>query len=363
VAEKGSSGDGVMSDPTWTILLERGVVQGEYPAVVGTDSPWYIKTLLGCCGWLAALFIVGFIGTAFQVVFDTPIIAGVVGAMLAAGAFVLLRLDANEFVEHLGLATSVAGQGLMIFCIFELIDHGGGVAWLLVAMLQAALAVLMPNFVHRVVSTLLAALAVAMACNELHIPYGIGGIVMFGASWCWLNEFRYPRRIKTVHAIGYGLTVALVALKATSIFGYGTPGRLFSQEHHFYTQPWLGELVIGAVTLFVVYRILRSYHVPLNGRLSMTAMLTALLICAVSMTVQGVTVGMVIVSLGFFRANRVLLGLGIVSLLFYTSSYYYLLDTTLLAKSQSLLVVGLTLLAVRWGVCTMFPVKNNARES
>ncbi len=60
------------------------------------------------------------------------------------------------------------------------------------------------------------------------------------------------------------------------------------------------------------------------------------------------TAGMVVMLLGFAGGNRVLLGLGIVSLLFYISSYYYLLDATLLAKAQILLIVGLVLLAVRW---------------
>jgi uncharacterized membrane protein len=72
---------------------------------------------------------------------------------------------------------------------------------------------------------------------------------------------------------------------------------------------------------------------------------------------------MVIICFGFFCANRVLLGLGIVSLLFYISSYYYLLDTTLLDKSQSLLVVGLILLFVRWLMHTIIPVQNEAEHA
>ena len=50
-----------------------------------------------------------------------------------------------------------------------------------------------------------------------------------------------------------------------------------------------------------------------------------------------------------------LLGLGIASLLFYISSYYYLLDATLFAKAQTLLIVGLVLLAVRWLMVRIMP--------
>ena len=81
------------------------------------------------------------------------------------------------------------------------------------------------------------------------------------------------------------------------------------------------------------------------------------------MEVQGITVGIVILVLGFSGANRVLLGLGSVSLLFYISSYYYLLDTTLLDKSLSLFIVGLVLLIIRWLMSHILPIKKGTRHA
>ena len=59
--------------------------------------------------------------------------------------------------------------------------------------------------------------------------------------------------------------------------------------------------------------------------------------------------------LGFLGGNYVLLGLGVISLLFYTAAYYYLLEATLLAKSATLLAVGLVLLIVRGGMIRLWP--------
>ena len=117
------------------------------------------------------------------------------------------------------------------------------------------------------------------------------------------------------------------------------------------------------VTLYVVWHLLQRYGQAISERLSITALLGTLLLCAVSMEVQGITVGMFIILLGFAGANRVLLGLGIVSLLFYVSSYYYLLDATLLAKSQTLLIVGLVLLILRWLMLRILPVKKEAQDA
>ncbi|MCK4837205.1 MAG: DUF4401 domain-containing protein [Desulfobulbaceae bacterium] len=347
----------------WSLLQENGVVQGEQPEKGVSGSLWYVKTLLAFSGWLAAIFILGFIGAAFEFVFRNSGFAGIVGVMMIAGAFFMLRIPANEFVEHLGLATSMAGQALIVYAIFDLADHNEITAWLLLAILQAALVAFMPNFVHSVFSALAAAMAFSMAFIEMDIPYIIGGVVMFGASFCWLNEFRYPKQMEKIRAIGYGLVLALIALKGTTLFGYRTFGKRFSPNHEFWTQPWLGEIIIGAVTVYIVWSLLQRYGQPIKGRLSITALLATLLVCGVSTNVQGITVGMVIVCLGFFSANRVLLGLGIVSLLFYISSYYYLLETTLLDKSQSLLVVGLILLFVRWLMHFIIPVDNEAQHA
>jgi uncharacterized membrane protein len=126
--------------------------------------------------------------------------------------------------------------------------------------------------------------------------------------------------------------------------------------------PRVGEMLTGVVAIYVVWHLLQRYGQRISERITITALLGAILLCAVSMEVQGITVGMVIVLLGFAGANRVLTGLGVLSLLFYISFYYYLLNTTLLAKSQTLLVVGMVLLLLRWLMLTIIPVNQEAKH-
>jgi len=352
------------TDQIWRLLQESGIVLGEQPDKGISGSPWYVNALLAFSGWLAAIFILGFIGSAFLGIFQHSDVAGIVGGVMIVAAFALLRLSANEFVEHLGLATSMAGQVLLVYAIFDFFYPTHlSVAWLLLAILQAVLVVVMPSFVHRVFSAFVAAIALSMAFDKMGIPYVIGGVVMFGASFCWLNEFRYPQHMKKMRAVGYGLVLALVALKGATLFGYRLLGGWFLHEPGSLTQSWLGEIIIGVITLYIVWSVLQRYGQPMRGRLSVTTLLATLLVCAVSIKVQGITVGMVIICLGFLGANRVLLGLGIISLLFYISSYYYLLNTTLLDKSQSLFITGLALLCVRWLLLNIIPVQNEAEHA
>jgi uncharacterized membrane protein len=352
------------TEQMWDTLRQAGLIEGAVPETGKLESPWYVKVLLAFSGWLAAVFLLGFIGMGFEFVFNNSSAAFIIGGIMIGGAFVILRIPKNEFFEHLALAVSLAGQALVVFAIFEISNHNEEIAWMLVALLQVSLAVIMPNFVHRVFSSFFAAFSFSMTLTIMGWHYVVSATVMLLAAMCWLNEFNYPQHMRKIRAIGYGLVLALILLKGTALFGYRTMGwRLLLNQSGLWTKVWLGEVLIGAVTLYVVWHLLRRYNQTISARLSLTALLGALLLCAVSMKVQGITIGMVIMLLGFSGSNRVLLGLGITSLLFYISSYYYLLDMTLLDKSQSLFIIGLVLLIIRWLMLHILPVKKETRHA
>ena len=299
------------SEQIWATLIRVGAVKGSVPEAGKLESPWYVKLLLAFSGWLAAIFLLGFIGMGFEFVFKNSTAAFIVGGMMIGGAFAILRIPKNEFIEHLALAGSMAGQALVIFAIFDISNRNEKIAWLLVALLQVPLAVVMPSFVHRVFSSFVAAFAFSMSLTMMGWPYVISGVVMLLAAWCWLNEFRYPQHMRKIRAIGYGLVLALIQLKGTALFGYRTMGWRSAQNHsELWIKPWMGELLIAAVTLYVVWHLLERYGQAISERLSITALLGTLLLCAVSMKVQGITVGMVIILLGYVGTNRVLLGFG-----------------------------------------------------
>ncbi|MGD9159275.1 MAG: DUF4401 domain-containing protein [Desulfobacteraceae bacterium] len=337
------------AEHVWKTLEKQGIVQGIRPENGSPDSPWYVKALLGFSGWLAAVFIIGFIGAGFQSIFKDRIALSVVGIIMIAVAYVLLHIPKNEFMEHMALAASLAGQVLLVIAIFKITKHNKPAAWMFLAFIQVALAVLMPNFVHRVFSSFIAALAFTMTFNEMDIPYVVSGIIMFITALCWLNEFKIPKHMKKIRAVGYGFTLALIVLKGASLFASRGIGLDFTEKQGMlWGHPWMGEIITGLVMIYVVWILLQRYGLTFHDRTAIACLIAAILVCAVSMKVQGITVGIVILLLGFSGSNRVLMGLGIISLLFYISSYYYMLDTTLLKKSMILFIVGIVLLGVRW---------------
>ena len=93
---------------------------------------------------------------------------------------------------------------------------------------------------------------------------------------------------------------------------------------------------------------MQRYHLPVSSLYYKVVIVGALVLCGFSLEAQGITVAVMIVLLGFSTSNYVLQGLGIVSFLYYISSYYYMLNITLVEKAQILLILGLTMLTARW---------------
>lgn len=281
---------------------------------------------------------------AFFAVIEDSTASLIVGGLLIGGAYRLLRAPKNDFYEHL----SLTGQILATWAIFNFSGDTVEAFWLLTALLQTLLAAVMPNFTHRVFSSFIATFCFANALALMGAPYVFGSVIMFIASWHWLNEFRYPQQLQKMHAIGYGLVLAMVSSTGSVLYGYGiTEWPAASNQSEPWVQPWVGEVLIGAVMLYVIWQLLQQHYQAISAQAKAGILLAALLLCAASMEAQGVTIGMTILLLGFAGSNRTLLGLGIISLLFYICSYYYFLNATLLAKAQTLFVTGLALLAIR----------------
>ena len=345
-----------LPETTWMTLVQAGIVQGPAPKTEIPESPWYVKGLLAISGWLAACFFLFFIGIGFVAIIKSGPVSFTVGSLMIAGAFAIIRLPKNEFWEHMALALSFAGQGLIVWSFLEIWKNHDEWIWLLVGLLEVFLAIVIPNFVHRVASTSIAAFALSRALSFTGGLSILISLILVLAAYLWLNEFWSVRHLKTVQAFGYGLVLALIELKGSTVFGTMMLGEHSPHGH-------MEDLLAVGVNLYIVWQLLQRYDQPITGRLGMMAVVGTLILGIVSIGAQGITIGMAIMVLGFAGSNRVLLGLGITSLLFFISMYYYQLNATLLVKAQVLLIVGIVLLACRWAMGYWFPKEPKANHA
>ncbi|MGD8526086.1 MAG: DUF4401 domain-containing protein [Thioalkalispiraceae bacterium] len=337
----------------WQALKQHELVQGECPAQEQLESPWYVRLMIGIAGLIASSFLLGFIGSLFVLVFENRYVAMVLGlAMMALAYKVFKGKPGNDFVAVMALVCSLAGQALFAFGVFDirLFSIGSSFSWFIVGLLQAALAWYMPNSLHRVWSAFAAAMALSIALTHQQIYFIQAPLLGAAVAWIWLNELNWSSRLPVIKPIGYGLTVALLYQESKGLF-FNFMWHMASRPlrlDELWLKPWMGEVLIGMTLLVVVWQLLVRHRVAFPGRVANTTLAATLLLVMASLEMTGLGLGLVIILLGFANGNRLLTSIGLVSLLFYLSSYYYLLDNTLLDKSRILLLTGLVLLAAYW---------------
>lgn len=340
----------------WQRLQQRGLVEGEQPPADASSSPWYVRVMLGIAGWIGACFLLGFVGIAFVAVMESALASILVGLLCCGGAcFIFRAAKDNDFLAQFGLAVSFAGQGLVIYGIFKDAHSESALAFLLVAAFEAALALLVPNAIHRVLATAGAMLALAFAIERSGLHGVAPAIAAAGVAAVWLKRELWAGKGEVWRPIGYGLTLALLQIESTRLFDF--------YRHWFHDQPdWLARYapVLGALLMLVVLvwatvSLLRQEHIALDGKAGVAALLAAVLTGVLSFSAPGVAAGVLILVLGFACGNRILLGLGLIGLLGFISHYYYQMHSTLLVKSAVLAITGIALLIARLALHQCFP--------
>lgn len=328
-------------------LIQAGVTLNEpaTPAPLGT--PWFVRVLQAFSGWLAALFLLGFIAMGLVFVVESPAASLGIGLAMIGGAFVLLRMARSDVLEHLALAISLAGQLLMAWAAAEFWNESTYLWWSLLG-LQSVLALVMPSYVHRVFSAFAASLALYMALATGALEHAASGLVLLAVTLLWLNEFRWPHRIRSVQAWGYGLLVGLLVMQGLA-HSSGQPLWFWFEGQISGTgawiDPWLSILLLALTLASLLHSVLQAHR---SFMLYWRAALGVALILLISLYLPAVVQGVVLLLLGFAIGHRLLVGQGVFSLLLAIGSYYYWLDTTLLIKALTLIVIGVMLLSLRW---------------
>jgi uncharacterized membrane protein len=334
---------------TWQKLQTKELVSGQYQTTDTLSSPWFVKLLLAFSGWVSSLFILGFFLLTLNDVIDNSIVCLSIGVALILLAYTLLKNNPHEFLEHLMLATSLAGQALIAWTFFanEWLDSPL-ISWLTLFALQGLLSAFMPHYVHRVCSAIFASIALIISCHYLNISLVSSATLLFTVTLLVLNEWRFPHFQIPFEAISYGIVLVLIPLQTSTSLGYEVSYWLNEHNSNQMINHYLDEILLMLVMFYLVLSLIKrsTFHFTSIHRITIIG--TTLCFCLLSLQAPGITVGLAILVLGFSNSNRILQGLGISALLYYIGSYYYILELTLLHKAASLLIVGLFLLLIRF---------------
>lgn len=334
----------------WNLLLQGDVVAGELPERQA-GSPWYITVLLAFSGWLASLFVLLFFGAALSALLEIHWLSAMIGIWMLVPSYVLPRLDSKTvFLESGSLAIGLAGQALFYYSIafyFGNFDIGTGF-WFLILITQFVILVTIPYFLHQMFASLGFSAGIFLFLGSLSMEAFVPGILMLCFSFCMIYEFRFGKYSDRMRSGTYGLVIAAIV---------GLNMHWFNVWNLSEWKWWIvtGRGFTGLVSFAILAHIAYHYTRDIKNRVFQISLLAALLMIIITWNLQGVLLGSVLLALGYFRANLLIWGLGILSLLWSVSFYYYLWEVTLLEKSIYLFVVGVGLLSMKW-ILSSLPV-------
>jgi Domain of unknown function (DUF4401) len=303
-------------------LQSRGLVAaapGDPAAEAGAtnDRPWFIGLLLGASGWLAGLFMLGFVALLFRP--GTPPAAALAGLMLLAAAWGLFEADRDgAFVTQLALALSIAGQCLVLFALNEHADRIGPIA-ASALVLQVALALVMPSTLHRLLSAFFATIAWALTVR----------FALFGEPGFWYGERDVAASLGasvngwllTWLPVG-GAIALLLRLEPDWMARGGSP----------VLRPVLTGLVVGLAFATVASQPFESWRGLGSDPAAQHGLALWPLLSALAALGGGAA--------AFALRSRALLGGCMLASLLHVSHFYYALGASLLFKSLLMLAMG-----------------------
>ncbi|HEY8907532.1 MAG TPA: DUF4401 domain-containing protein, partial [Rhodoferax sp.] len=282
--------------------------------------PWYISLLLGVSGWLAGVFMLGFVAMLFRP--DSTGAAAVSGVVLLAAAWGLYQADREgAFTSQLALALSIAGQCLMLFAINE---HRHSIAAIAgsAIVLQAVMVLLMPNPLHRTLSTLFAMIAWAVM-----LRFGL----FDEPEW---NSSRADAPSLAPALLGWVL--AWGPMLAALWWLVRTEAQWMARGWAAVVRPVLVGLIVGLAFATLASQPFEEF------RWWGTAQARPAWLALWPLLSAGAALSAV--AAAFALRSRALIGACIVAVLLHISHFYYALGTSLLIKSLLMLAMGVALL-------------------
>ena len=329
-------------------------------------SPWFISLLFGFSGVFASLFFIGFLTLILDNtgLLDSTLALFIIGAILSViGGFLFYnaRIRHSPFWNSLAFAITLAGQGYIAYALLAS-EIAEPLNIMLLLLVQLLMTVAIPNFIYRLLSATLALSCLFYLLNYYHLSEVSLGLLALITSVTHLQRYRLAAFIPTkwrmnaleiTNAIGYASAYVLLSISVYFIAAeYGNSFANFNSLNNygeaFSYNYYLAQGLLTLASLYAAYLILKRYHIKLLSTAGLLISAAIVLLGIMSIYVSGLLATSLIIIIATANSQRVLLGLSVIALVGYIFWYYYQLDTSLLVKSASMLVIGIALLLLRW---------------
>ena len=324
-------------------LQQAGVVDTEQTQRLAQHgSPWWLQLLLGFAAWIASLLIISsFVGPLLALSDNNAV--RLFAAVILLATAIWLATQTQEFLQHMSVAIALAGQGLLVYALYDLFGQQEDVPRYASALISGLLLFSPLNQLHQRVSLSIAAACLLSLLSSAAALAVVSSVLAATAVWLWCNRphwasFAQASRIKSL------LEVTTVAALALTLFGQSLlwlDAGYYRLDHQLDMARALYSALGSVLLISTIFWLSRLATVP-----SRLALLTiAVVLCILLYPASGLLVSTALMLACFYACSRNWYALCLLSMLLAISQFYYSLQLNLLHKSGILALSGITLLA------------------
>ncbi|SUI65665.1 DUF4401 domain-containing protein [Shewanella morhuae] len=351
----------------WQTLYAQGKVKSPH-APETQDTPWYIAVMQAFAAWIAALFLLGFMASLLNVVFDQneediALVVGIVYLGIGLGFYLLAK--PQIFVQQFAFAVCLSGLLGIAWGLYNIFGYDFSLAWYLC---MASILLLLWGLINHSLAQFVFAFCVS-ACfvgiaAQINLFYLCPSVLVLIVSSLLFNLNRLGRHYQRARMLLYGFALMLLDVQLTHAFSMDYLfDELFNPLQQTLWFSVLQLLIIFVIGSFLLINIYRERQQSLYSLSALSCFIGLVLVSGLSLPMQGLSTAILLILLGHYSNEFWLKSMGIISALLFVSGYYYSLETTLLLKSAYMMGLGALLLVARVLMWRLFPANENAKET
>jgi len=317
---------------------EKAIIN-EYQNQKENKSSLAIKVLSIFGGFLATLSFLGFLAIAG--LYDSDLGLLIFGIGFIISAILISKKFDKLILDTVSISIFVSGFVLLALGLLKMDVHEN-IVTLLIGLIALSTMFFTQNYILAFISTLVisgSSLNLIISNNLYNLIHLYIAVCTILLTYLFLNEAKIislnMKLSKLYNPIRIGLVISL-------LFGLITIGKrhlISIPENHI----WFSSIVMFFVIIYIVYKICEINEIKsLKNKLLIYSLSSLILISTIfSPSISG---AIIIILLSFLVNYKTGLVIGIISLIYFISQYYYDLNFTLLTKSIILFSSGIVFL-------------------
>ncbi len=318
---------------------DKKAILDEYQILESNESSISIKILSIFGGLLASLVFIGFLAIVGLYNSESACVLFGIAFIISA---VWLNINYDKLIiDTFSISSYFIGFVLLIYGLLEL-EVNVNIVLVLISVIALISMSINQNYILAFISVLIISggfidLIIFNDINNfVHIYIAVNSIVL---TYLYLNEAKIISSNRKFSKLYYPVRIASVI---SFLFGFVSIGKIHLIPIS-YDYIWVSSIVMILIIMYIIYNILKINEINnANSKILIYVLSSLILVSTVfSPAISG---AIIIILLSFLVNYKTGLVIGIVSIIYFISQFYYDLNFTLLTKSIILFSSGIVFL-------------------